>query len=54
MEGFVVFSIKFILNVSGCSISASRVSGICTIACLLDGVNVAVMGLESKSTPLPT
>ena len=54
MEGFVVSNIKSILNVSGCSISASRVSGICTIACLLDGVNVAVMGLESKSIPFPT
>lgn len=54
MDGFVVFNIKFILKVSGCSISASRVNGIRTIACLFDGVNVAIMGLESKSIPLPT
>ena len=57
IEGLVVSSIKTKLKRSGSSISISRVSGICTSAItgfVLDGSNVAVLGLESKSTPFPT
>lgn len=42
MEGLVVSSIRFILKNSCCSISPSRVSGMSTVAVLLDGLNVAV------------
>lgn len=53
MEGFVVANIKLRSNISGFSISASRDSGIWTTVRLVDGLNVTVMRLESKSIPFP-